>query len=347
MSGSSLSSPTNSGGTGSGGDSAYSPIIGDLLGIPSAMDKSVLEHATNHARTRSPMAVTHSPCVEPHPQASPGTAPHAQVPHLLDIPWDESVVMHVSNESHTRSVYSTPSSGVDLHFHGSADATPTDVGDDDDDDLLDPFSDSDSPEPSPISSQASSPGLNQMSSDSQRKEAEVEVSIVPTLGPTPSPCEGATLCWARSGAFLFGGYLGSDQGYSDALWRLDFDNTEWQQLRWRSAFAPEARSSHVAAMIDPTHMLVFGGTGNSSLDLNDTWVYDELSAVWTELEIAEKPLARRGAGAACVRVRETDFVLTLLLACTMRQSHYKQVKLYFGLIFIVQVSPNIVVGSLL
>eukprot|EP00041_Stephanoeca_diplocostata_P022457 m.535950 g.535950 ORF g.535950 m.535950 type:complete len:1052 (-) comp22067_c0_seq9:620-3775(-) len=294
-------SPMDCSATGSGGDSACSPAVGNLLDIPSITDKDILDHVINNAHTRSPTIHTCDRSMEAHAAPEPGA--DNNVPHLLDIPCDESVQAHVANNSRTRIVSQSTSSEIDLSFHTPAEIVTTEDGIDES--LIDLSLDSDMSSPPPVHTPRSfSKGLESMSrvsSDNMHKEAEVEVSIVPTLGPSPSPCEGATLCWSNGGAFLFGGYVGSVQRHLNDLWRLDFENTEWQQLRWRSTCAPEARSSHVAAMIDPSHMIVFGGTGESSLDFNDTWVYDELSAVWTELEIEEKPLARRGAGAACVR----------------------------------------------
>ena len=64
----------------------------------------------------------------------------------------------------------------------------------------------------------------------------------------------------------------------------------WTQLY--PAKSPPARISFAMSPIGENQVIIFGGEGNDSKALGDTWIYDLISNTWTELQLTNSPSPR-------------------------------------------------------
>jgi len=118
--------------------------------------------------------------------------------------------------------------------------------------------------------------------------------------------EGATAPPARyghssvthdGGMLIFGGER-SSYAFNDVWW-FSFQQQAWSYLAPKSATAPPPRFDHSAAIIDG-RMYVSGGRSGTGEVLDDMWVLDLETRVWTELPDMSSILGARFGHAAAV-----------------------------------------------
>jgi hypothetical protein len=116
-------------------------------------------------------------------------------------------------------------------------------------------------------------------------------------GPAPKARDAHTWTVDPDGrvAYLFGGRDGSTV-FGD-LWRFDLSAGHWEELR-PSGQAPPARFGQNAIWLPGKGLVVFAGQSSDGF-FNDLWLYDPISARWTELPAGgAPPIPRYGSCAA-------------------------------------------------
>ena len=100
-------------------------------------------------------------------------------------------------------------------------------------------------------------------------------------------------------AWLWGDYIyifgGNVHGFkSDKLFLYDFKLDKWRTKEFQNG--PSARSSH-SAVVKDNKMYVFGGKDFENNKLNDFWVFDIITGIWTEIPYSQEvdwPVSRSG-----------------------------------------------------
>ncbi len=112
----------------------------------------------------------------------------------------------------------------------------------------------------------------------------------------PAPRYGAAFAFdpnARRYA-LFGGSPSNATGALVDTWTLSADTGQWQQQG--GAGSPPGRAG-ASMTFDPTagHLVLFGGTGIASANLDDTWELDGQTGAWSVVATSFSPPATTGA----------------------------------------------------
>ena len=145
-------------------------------------------------------------------------------------------------------------------------------------------------------------------------------------GPAPAAREAHTWTVDPDGrtAYLFGGRDGSTV-FGD-LWRFDLAAGRWEELR-PPGTKPPARFGQNAVWLAGKGLVVFAGQASSGF-FNDLWLYDPLSAGWSELSPAgSPPIPRYGSCAAL----GTDGRLWISHGFTEEQTRFADTRAYdFG-----------------
>ncbi|KAL3155648.1 hypothetical protein ABBQ32_012681 [Trebouxia sp. C0010 RCD-2024] len=145
---------------------------------------------------------------------------------------------------------------------------------------------------------------------SEGKYALGDVCVFQTEGNTWSrpqmPAEGpqsrAFHCAAAvsTKVFLFGGHLWVKekkglQKFND-LWCLNTDNWEWNHIELqKDAAQPSPRDFACMVALEGGRLLVHGGLDATERRLDDTWMFDTVTSVWTELKVnGMRPKPRYG-----------------------------------------------------
>ncbi|CAG9460707.1 unnamed protein product [Pedinophyceae sp. YPF-701] len=126
--------------------------------------------------------------------------------------------------------------------------------------------------------------------------------ITPTFkdGVDILPRTGATMCAINDKIYMYGGQDPmTGVVYSDVTC-LDTDVWEWSKVRVIGD-SPPPRHSHVAAALAKDRIIVVhGGSGPQGTPLDDLWVFNLDSGMWTRPAPAGDPPAAREMAAACV-----------------------------------------------
>lgn len=103
-------------------------------------------------------------------------------------------------------------------------------------------------------------------------------------GEAPAPRDSHSMVYdpALGKVILFGGW-GGDESYFADTWLYDPAANVWTELS-PAGVVPSRRAFH-QMVYDPDtgEVLLFGGSRNEEEFLNDTWLYDPVANVWTEL----------------------------------------------------------------
>ena len=116
-------------------------------------------------------------------------------------------------------------------------------------------------------------------------------------GPAPAAREAHTWTVDQDGrvAYLFGGRDGSTV-FGD-LWRFDLAAGRWDELQ-PGGEKPPARFGQNAVWLAGKGLVVFAGQASTGF-FNDLWLYDPISATWSELPAGgAPPIPRYGSCAA-------------------------------------------------
>lgn len=105
------------------------------------------------------------------------------------------------------------------------------------------------------------------------------------------PVKGHSAVVLGNEMFVFGGRSSNTQ-YYDELMALTFDKdgepVSWRQVKLASGSKrPSNRNHHVAAALDDTRMLVYGGRSGHDPSfplLTDTWIFDKATTEWKEIK---------------------------------------------------------------
>jgi len=107
--------------------------------------------------------------------------------------------------------------------------------------------------------------------------------------PTPGNVESPSMAFADTGnvSYLFGGYVGGAQLYSDKLWKYDFTANTWTEIT--GSPRPGKRQS-AGLTYDPVQrvLVLFGGYNDSAF-LADTWEFNVQTDTWTETTPTTSP----------------------------------------------------------
>jgi hypothetical protein len=145
-------------------------------------------------------------------------------------------------------------------------------------------------------------------------------------GPAPAAREAHTWTVDPDGriAYLFGGRDGSTV-FGD-LWRFDLSTGGWEELH-PGGEKPPARFGQNAVWLVGKGLVVFAGQASSGF-FNDLWLYDPLSASWSELPAGgAPPIPRYGSCAAL----GTDGRLWISHGFTEEQARFADTRAYdFG-----------------
>ena len=110
------------------------------------------------------------------------------------------------------------------------------------------------------------------------------------------PCPRAAHACTQIGGmgYMFGGRFKDDR--RNDLYSLDLETYKWKLLhpaiveagdgQWTHTSVPCGRSWHVLAAASDHHLFLYGGFDTMGQALNDTWIYDLKSAIWSRLENA-------------------------------------------------------------
>ncbi|KAI9099248.1 hypothetical protein DFS34DRAFT_713646 [Phlyctochytrium arcticum] len=92
---------------------------------------------------------------------------------------------------------------------------------------------------------------------------------------------------------LFGGFhMYTDEVYNDLL-TYSFKNHSWQRMRQVVGHWPSPRSSHSATYWKDGKIVIFGGTDTNYRLLNDLYILDMKTAMWTKPDIGGDPPSGR------------------------------------------------------
>jgi N-acetylneuraminic acid mutarotase len=103
-------------------------------------------------------------------------------------------------------------------------------------------------------------------------------------GTAPSARGSSSMAYDQVGGrfIVFGGGDGDDS-FNDT-WGYEPASNTWTELKPSGALPP-ARHSHTMTYDPVTHrLIVFGGSDEDGMPLNDTWAYDPVTNTWTELK---------------------------------------------------------------
>ena len=104
-------------------------------------------------------------------------------------------------------------------------------------------------------------------------------------GDAPSPREFSPMVYdpASHKVFLFGGWDEPEDRDLGDTWAYDPEANTWTELDPEGE-VPSARDGH-CMVYDPGsgQAILFGGSDNAGVELNDTWAYDPTANNWTEL----------------------------------------------------------------
>jgi hypothetical protein len=142
-------------------------------------------------------------------------------------------------------------------------------------------------------------------------------------GPAPKAREAHTWTVDPDGrtAYLFGGRDGSIV-FGD-LWRFDLATGRWEELQ-PGGDKPEARFGQNAVWLAGKGLVVFAGQASSGF-FNDLWLYDPISAGWSELPSGgAPPIPRYGSCAAL----GTDGRLWISHGFTEEQTRFADTRAY-------------------
>ena len=130
--------------------------------------------------------------------------------------------------------------------------------------------------------------------------------VVDVVGETPgrrsfhaAGSSGRKMC--LHGGHHANGYLLND------MWCLDIFTLRWAEVH--AIQAPPARKGHTLVAVGDSRWVLFGGTGAEDRLDEDTWIIDlQVDNKWWRLDCAVAPSARKGHGAARVRINGTDMM---------------------------------------
>ena len=111
-------------------------------------------------------------------------------------------------------------------------------------------------------------------------------TLIDTKSVAPSPQRQAFAMASLSGGdkvILFGGAsLTGAQNFNDT-WIFDQSKNDWIQLIVASS--PSLRYAHaMASSGDGGNVVLFGGSDSDSNNLNDTWIFDQLTNKWMQID---------------------------------------------------------------
>ncbi|OCF30994.1 hypothetical protein I316_07401 [Kwoniella heveanensis BCC8398] len=113
---------------------------------------------------------------------------------------------------------------------------------------------------------------------------------------------GHAVCLIEGKFYVFGGQ--ADGAFMNDLWMYDLkqlsgSSHRWEQIRYAGP-PPPSRTGHILVAGNNGKLYLFGGT-DGNYHYNDTWAFDLVTRVWTELScIGYIPLPREGHAAAIV-----------------------------------------------
>jgi hypothetical protein len=86
-------------------------------------------------------------------------------------------------------------------------------------------------------------------------------------------------------AYLFGGQTINEMLLND-LWKYNVKEKTWIEIEGNSDL-PQKRAGHSAHFVGNNAILVFGGRGENSTYLNDTWEYNITTNEWREIKFSD------------------------------------------------------------
>ena len=114
-------------------------------------------------------------------------------------------------------------------------------------------------------------------------------------GVIPSPRKNSSMAYCASYLYLFGGNGHAKKGelLLDDFYAYNIANEQWMSLKTRGDI-PSPRDRHSLTVIE-NKLYLFGGSGSSKGDsefLNDLYVYDPKTSIWTKIFTTNHPEAR-------------------------------------------------------
>lgn len=122
-------------------------------------------------------------------------------------------------------------------------------------------------------------------------ESNTWEEMSPTLSPDGRVDHMMTYDWESDRVILFGGQTTISLGQTNDTWAYDYDTDTWQEMSPTTA-PPSRAITSMAYDNESDTIVLFGGFGESGVNLDDTWLYDYNSDTWTQATPSTHPSAR-------------------------------------------------------